>query len=202
MAAVDVRLAWQASLFDDGEPGVDETFGGLVRHELDARAWVDHVPGWVSGADRLFDELVATAPWAAHRRTMYDKVVDEPRLRAPGFRTALLDRILTVLTGRYGRPFDAVGLNLYRDGRDSVAWHGDRIPAEIVDPIVALVSLGHPRTLRLRPKVRGVSPARAFTMRRGDLLVMGGSSQRTWEHAIPKVASAGPRISIAFRHST
>ena len=108
--------------------------------------------------------------------------------------------MLAVLTERYGRTFDSVGLNLYRDGRDSVAWHGDRIPIEFVDPIVALVSLGHPRTLRLRPKVRSTAPARAFTMRRGDLLVMGGSCQRTWEHAIPKVASAGPRISLALRH--
>ena len=199
--AAGPALSWQASLFDGGDPDVDASFAGIVRHELDLRAWVDHLPRWVSGADRLFDELVASAPWQAHRRTMYDKVVDEPRLRAPGFCTPLLERILGVLTDRYGRPFDSIGLNLYRDGRDSVAWHGDRIPIEIADPIVALVSLGHPRTLRLRPKARGAAPTRAFTMRRGDLLVMGGSSQRTWEHSIPKVAAAGPRISIAFRHS-
>ncbi|MGZ6140748.1 MAG: alpha-ketoglutarate-dependent dioxygenase AlkB, partial [Myxococcaceae bacterium] len=68
------------------------------------------------------------------------------------------------------------------------------------DPIVALVSLGEPRKLLLRP--RGGGPSRSFPLGHGDLLVTGGNAQRTWEHAVPKVARAGPRISIAFRHGT
>src|SRR5205823_15106974 len=106
------------------------------------------------------------------------------------------------------RGFDGVGAALYRDGRDSVAWHGDRIPAEIVEPVVALVSLGSPRTLRMRSRQMrrpaGASRRRdtpAFTFAPGDLFVMGGASPRTWEHSVPKVASAGPRLSLQFRHS-
>jgi alkylated DNA repair dioxygenase AlkB len=91
-----------------------------------------------------------------------------------------------------------VGFNLYRDGRDSVAWHGDHIDRAIAEPIVPLVSLGEPRKLLFRPK--GGGPSRAFLLGRGDLLVTGGTTQRTWEHAVPKVARAGPRISIAFRY--
>jgi alkylated DNA repair dioxygenase AlkB len=111
-----------------------------------------------------------------------------------------LESARLALSERYGVEFDSIGLNLYRDGRDSVAWHGDRIPKEIVDPIVALVSLGHPRRFLLRPKGGGKS--RSFDLGRGDLLVTGGSSQREWQHSVPKVATAGPRISVAFRHST
>jgi alkylated DNA repair dioxygenase AlkB len=89
-------------------------------------------------------------------------------------------------------------MNLYRDGRDSVAWHRDRIAKEIEDPIVVLVSLGEPRRFLVRP--HGGGRSRAFRLGRGDLLVTGGRFQREWEHSVPKVAKAGPRISIAFRH--
>jgi alkylated DNA repair dioxygenase AlkB len=137
---------------------------------------------------------------------MYGRVVPEPRLTAwygaalndpsiPG----LVPTMAAALTRRYGREFDSVGAALYRDGRDSVAWHGDRIPPEIADPLVAIVSLGSPRKLLLRP--RGGGPSRRFDLRSGDLLVMGGSAQRTWEHSVPKVAHAGPRASLQFRHS-
>ncbi|MDQ3217880.1 MAG: alpha-ketoglutarate-dependent dioxygenase AlkB, partial [Actinomycetota bacterium] len=103
-----------------------------------------------------------------------------------------------VLSEHYGVVFDSVGFNLYRDGKDSVAWHGDHIHKEIERPIVVLVSLGQPRRFLLRPKGGGRS--RVFTLGGGDLLVTGGLTQRTWEHAVPKVAKAGPRISVAFRH--
>ena len=79
----------------------------------------------------------------------------------------------------------------YRDGRDSVAWHGDRIPLELVEPVVALVSLGSPRALRMRCASHKAD-ARAFRLLPGDLFVMGGTSQRTWEHSVPKVARGGP----------
>jgi alkylated DNA repair dioxygenase AlkB len=106
--------------------------------------------------------------------------------------------MLDALAERYERPFSSGGLNLYRDGRDSVAWHGDRIPDEVVEPVVAVVSLGHPRMFRLRPKGGGRSVP--FLLLSGDLLVTGGTAQRTWEHSVPKVASAGPRMSVTFRH--
>ncbi len=97
---------------------------------------------------------------------------------------------------RYGVVFDSVGFNLYRDGRGSVAWHGDKIVKAIAEPILP-VSLGEPRRFLLRPKGGGSS--QRFDLGRGDLLVTGGTTQRTWEHAVPKVARAGPpRISVAF----
>lgn len=203
--AEGVALAWQGSLLAVGAPSIDHTFAGLRREELAGGAWLEHVPGWLSGADEVFSLLLATVPWAQHQRHMYDGKVTEPRLRArwnlgPGGDEvpAVVDEMRTALGQRYCRRFDSVGLNLYRNGRDSVAWHGDRIPEEIVDPIVALVSVGEPRRLLLRPK--GGGPSRRYLFGPGDLLVMGGTCQRTWEHTIPKVARAGPRISLAFRH--
>ena len=102
------------------------------------------------------------------------------------------------MSERYGVVFDSIGFNLYRDGEDSVAWHRDRLSEEIEEPIVALVCLGERRKFLLRP--RGGGPSRALQLGRGDLLVTGGKTQRHWEHSVPKVAHAGPRISLAFRY--
>ena len=136
---------------------------------------------------------------------MYDQKVREPRLTAPWnaasgepLEPPVLEHVRRVLSERYEVEFDSVGFNLYRDGRDSVAWHGDRIIKEIEEPIVALISLGEPRRFLLRPKEGGRS--KVFLLGRGDLLVTGGKTQRTWEHSVPKVAQAGPRISLAYRH--
>lgn len=200
------EVLWQPSLLDGhGEPSVDRSFAGLVHHDLDASAWVEHVPGWVAHADALFDALLTGVSWRHHTRRMYDSIVDQPRLDAGWRRSSgepvlpVIGEMLDALTERYGRLFTTGGLNLYRDGRDSVAWHGDRIPADVVDPIVGIVSLGHPRTFRLRPKGGGRSIP--FVPGHGDLLVTGGTCQRTWQHSVPKTATAGPRISITFRHA-
>jgi alkylated DNA repair dioxygenase AlkB len=201
------ELTWQPSLFGTAETvDVDASFADLTRIDLDPTSWVDHAPAWVSGADRLFEEILIGRSWQQRSRHMYDKRVVEPRLTTPwslasgeALEPAILERIRLLLSDRYGREFDSVGFNLYRDGRDSVAWHADRIAAEIEDPIVALVSLGEPRKFLLRPKGGGQS--RAFLLGRGDLLVTGGQTQRTWEHSVPKVTVAGPRISLAYRHA-
>ena len=201
-----MELAWQSSLFERPEPTPDPHFAGLERHGLSDGGWVDHVPSWVEGADALFAGLLESAPWETSEQELYGRVVATPRLIAhwpyePG-RVALppaLERIRALLEQRYRRAFDSVSANLYRDGRDSVAWHGDRIPRTIVNPLVATVSLGHPRRFHMRP--RGGNTQLSLTLGPGDLVVMGGTSQRTWQHAIPKMASAGPRISIAVRHS-
>ncbi|HEV3475365.1 MAG TPA: alpha-ketoglutarate-dependent dioxygenase AlkB [Actinomycetota bacterium] len=199
-------LIWQPSLFGVAETvEIDDSFSGLQRVELDAESWVDHSPGWISGADRLFEEILAGRKWEQRSRRMYDQTVREPRLTAPWnlksgqpLEPPVLETIRLALSEHYGREFDSAGFNLYRDGRDSVAWHADHIKEEIEDPIVALVSVGEPRKFLLRPKGGGAS--RAFMLGRGDLLVTGGKTQRTWEHSVPKVAQAGPRISIAYRH--
>jgi alkylated DNA repair dioxygenase AlkB len=198
-------LVWQPSLFALDPLGIDGSFSGLRRIHLDEQAWVDHAPGWVSGADVLFEEILTARRWEQRSRRMYDQRVTEPRLTAPWsldsgqpLEPPILGEIRNVLSDRYERAFDSVGFNLYRDGRDSVAWHADRIPKEIPEPIVALVSLGEPRRFLLRPKGGGSSTA--FLLGRGDLLVTGGQTQRSWKHSVPKVARAGPRISLAYRH--
>ena len=200
-------LSWQQSLFATGSPAVDRSFTGIRRHRLDATAWVDHCPGWLDGADDVFAWLLEEAPWKAIDVEMYGRILPQPRLVArwpydPAAGVALpsvLEDIRAALTQRYRRAFDSVAANLYRNGRDSVAWHGDRIPKEIRDPLVATISLGHTRRFLLRP--RGGATQLKLELGPGDLCVMGGSSQRTWQHSVPKVAQAGPRISITVRHS-
>jgi hypothetical protein len=137
---------------------------------------------------------------------MYDRLVDEPRLTwwwseadgGFGLPLPVLEEVRTVLSGRYGRHFDSVGLNLYRDGTDSVAWHGDRVRLSQVDPLVVIVSLGAPRPFLIRR--RGGGASQAWLLGHGDLFVMGGAVQHDWEHSVPKVANAGPRLSITYRH--
>jgi alkylated DNA repair dioxygenase AlkB len=143
--------------------------------------------------------------WNQRRRWMYDREVDEPRLTSwqkidefLRLKYPWLEQARVSLSARYGVEFDSVGMNLYRDGGDSVAWHRDRIPKEIVDPVVALVSLGEPRTFLMRPMGGGRS--RALKLGSGDLLVTGGQTQRRFEHSVPKVKASGPRLSLAFRH--
>ena len=200
-----LEVSWQPSLFASEDWAIDEDFSSLQRLHLDEDSWVDHQPEWVRGSDDLFGEVLASRDWGQRSRRMFDKQVREPRLTSPWFANSgepleppILERMRAVLSTRYEVQFDSVGFNLYRDGNDSVAWHGDRIRKEIEKPIVALVSLGDPRRFLLRPKGGGKS--KAFTLGRGDLFVTGGSTQRTWDHSVPKVARAGPRISLAFRH--
>jgi len=204
-----VTAALQASLFDGGgRPTPGELAGRVSREHLSDGAWIDLLPGWLSGADALFETLARTVAWRAERRQMYERVVDVPRLlcfydEGDDLPDPALVAARQALDRHYrrelGEPFATVGLCLYRDGRDSVAWHGDRIGrGSTEDTMVAIVSVGDPRALLLRP--RGGGPARRHELGHGDLIVMGGSCQRTWEHAIPKTSRAvGPRISIQFR---
>ena len=178
------------------------------RTMLSRGAWVDVLPAWVHGSDALFERLVEAVPWYAEKRQMYDRVVDVPRLLCfygenQPLPDPLLDGAREALSAHYadelGEPFTTAGLCFYRDGRDSVAWHGDTIGrARTEDTMVAIASFGSPRRLMLRP--RGGGESIGFSLGHGDLIVMGGSCQRTWEHAILKTARpAGPRISVQFR---
>jgi alkylated DNA repair dioxygenase AlkB len=202
-----MTLAFQPSLLDcaDG-PAPDEL--APARTELSDGAWIDVQRRWVHGADVLFERLRDDVPWRGERRQMYERVVDVPRLLAFYDETMplpdpVLDEMKAALDKHYapelGEPFVSAGLCLYRDGRDSVAWHGDRIGrSSTEDTMVAIIVLGDPRALLLRP--RGGGPTLRHDLGHGDLIVMGGSCQRTWEHAVPKSARAsGPRISVQFR---
>ncbi len=202
--------AMQQSLFDNVDLGVsladlDKT---LQRRKLTAGAWVDHRPAWLTRSEAVFDTLERSVPWRAERRQMYDRVVDVPRLVCfYNENEPLPDPLLTeakdALSSHYrselGEPFTTSGLCFYRDGSDSVAWHGDDTGrSRTEDTMVAILSLGAARPLLLRP--RGGGESIRFNLGHGDLLVMGGSCQRTWEHAVPKSARAlGPRISVQFR---
>lgn len=199
----------QGSLFDLSEDIGLSALGQLVRRQhLGRGAWLDVLPGWLSGADALFGQLVETVPWHGERRQMYERLVDVPRLLSfYGEDDPLPHPVLVqsreALSSYYGpqlgEPFRTAGMCLYRDGRDSVAWHGDTIGrGRAEDTMVAIVSLGSPRSLLLRP--RGGGATIKNNLGHGDLIVMGGSCQRTWEHAIAKTARAvGPRISVQFR---
>ena len=191
-------MAVQESLFDTSE-----------RRDLDSGAWIELRSNFVEDADSLFGELMAAVPWRAERRQMYDRVLDVPRLVSfcdltveappqPGV-ARLRRRLNDIYAGELGEPFTTAGFCLYRDGADSVAWHGDTIGrSRTHDTMVAIVSLGATRLFAMRP--RGGGTSLRLPQYHGDLLVMGGSCQRTWEHAVPKTtARTGPRISIQFR---
>ena len=197
-----VGTAVQGSLFELNE-----------RRQLGDGAFIEIRAGWLSsatpGEEELLDALLSTVPWRAERRQMYDRVVDVPRLVSfhdltledpphPEL-TRLRRRLNDIYAGELGEPFTTVGLCCYRDGSDSVAWHGDTIGrSSSEDTMVAIVSLGATRTFALRR--RGGGPSLRLPLAHGDLLVMGGSCQRTWEHAVPKTsAPGGPRVSIQFR---
>ncbi|SRR6266849_2852451 len=214
-----MSVSVQESLLDMcDEPSLGALGASVRRTPLAHGAWVDLRPGWLAGSGAVFGRLAETVPWRAEKRHMYDKVVAVPRLLCfYGEDAPLPDPVLTAareaLNAHYGpelgEPFRTAGLCLYRDGRDSVAWHGDTIGrGKSEDTMVAIVSLGTPRPLLLRPRSgrqagRGgqrVGASLRFEVGHGDLLVMGGSCQRTWEHAIPKTSQAvGPRISVQFR---
>lgn len=202
---------YQASLLDD--PAVEHASlgrlaGTVRRRHLSRGAWVDLRPAWLTGSDHVFTRLVREVPWRAERRHMYDSMVDVPRLlcfydEGDELPDPTLADARSALSAHYraelGEDFATAGLCYYRDGHDSVAWHGDRIGrGRTEDTMVAIVSLGEERRLSLRPRGGGASVA--FALGHGDLIVMGGSCQRTWEHAILKTAKpVGPRISVQFR---
>jgi alkylated DNA repair dioxygenase AlkB len=197
---------FQASLFGDARAAVDRGFTGLVRNELDERCWIDVAAGWLAGADDVYTKLTDCLDWQQRTVTMYERRLPEPRLTAWWGGAAdgdeplpVLAEARAVLSDHYGVRFDTIGFNWYRDGNDSVAWHGDLRGPRLLECHVAIVSVGDRRPFRLRPRSGGRSIG--YDLGRGDLLVMGGACQHHWQHSVPKVRSAGPRISITFRHS-
>jgi alkylated DNA repair dioxygenase AlkB len=202
-------VALQGSLLDlVADPSARVLGAHVERTVLGQGAWVDLRRAWMGGAAELLERLLEVVPWTAERRTMYDRVVDVPRLvcfYADGLAlpAPALERARHALDDHYraelGEPFCTVGLCLYRDGRDSVAWHGDTIGrGGTEDTIVAIVSLGARRRFLIRR--RGGGASLRYDLGEGDLLVMGGSCQRTFEHAVPKTARpVAPRLSVQFR---
>jgi alkylated DNA repair dioxygenase AlkB len=193
-------FAHQSSLFGSETISFDPGFDQLDRIQLDTEAWLDYCPMWLTGDLTLFDALAHGADWSQPVVRMYERDVHTPRLvaRIDNDMHPAIPGLIEVLSERYSTRLDQVSAGWYRDGNDSVAWHGDRIARERPRATVATVSLGATRRFLIKPKEGGT--ARAFSLGHGDLVVMGGSCQRTWEHTVPKVASAGPRIALMFRH--
>lgn len=204
MSANAGSLQLQGSLFGHDEPSIDASFAGLERIPLDRRSWLEVQSGWLDGHEAVFEHLLHELPWRQRTVTMYERRLPEPRLTwwwtaADGPPPLpVLTEAQAALNRQYGEAFDSIGFNCYRHGEDSVAWHGDRHRHTVTNPIVAIVSVGTPRPLRLRP--RGGGHARSFDLGHGDLFVMGGACQHDWEHSVPKLRHADPRISITYRY--
>jgi alkylated DNA repair dioxygenase AlkB len=200
-----VVTASQRALFETASLVLEPNFSGAVRTDLpgplDDPAWVEHVPGWLAGQQLLFEELQRSVVWHQEDRVMYQQRVQVPRLYAtlPEDRAVpdILRHAQVLLQERYGEDFARISLGYYRDGSDSVAWHGDYVAREMPRATVATLSLGAPRPFLLRP--HGGGPSRSWSLGWGDLFVMGGSCQRTWQHAVPKRKRAASRIAVMFR---
>jgi alkylated DNA repair dioxygenase AlkB len=199
---VGVLVPVQGNLFANGQVEVHAD-APFERIELGRSAWVDVARNWLGGADVVAERLIETVDWRHHRRWMYDRMVDEPRVsRWYSSTEALPDQALTSfrheVSRHYGIPFGAIGLNYYRDGSDSVAFHADRELKFLDDTKVAILTFGATRPFLLRPTGGGksidIGPAS------GDLLIMGGACQVRWEHGVPKVRrGTGPRVSASVR---
>ena len=191
----------QLTLSGACDPAVNRA-ATFERIELDDRSWIEVARDWPLGADTLLDALVDRVDWRQGRRHMYDRMIDDPRLsrwytaHAPLPHPALA-KMRRALARQLGVPLGSTGLNYYRDGNDSVAWHADRELRKLDDTRIAIVTLGARRAFLVRPKGGGrshdVKPGS------GDLLVMGGACQLGWEHSVPKTKYAGPRISCSWR---
>lgn len=174
----------------------------------DVRGRIAYTPGFVdpATADAWFAALRDHVDWKAQRRQMYDREVDVPRLTAhfrlddeePDVPEEILDAVLRVGEAA-SVPFNSVGLNFYRDGRDSVAPHNDHLHELAEGFPIALLSLGSTRRMAIRAKE---PPRRVLhvDLEPGSLLLMSYATQLHYAHGIPKTtAEVGPRISLAFR---
>jgi alkylated DNA repair dioxygenase AlkB len=196
---------WQDALFETDPVGGRLSFAGLRRDRLDERSWIDVVPGWVPDHEELFAWMHEHVPWKQRSRTMWDRDVLEPRLVGGWGSAAELPPQVTELTDplsqRYGVDFDSCFVNLYRDGSDAVAWHGDNNRKTQRNPLVCTVSLGARRSFLLKPRAGG-PVAKRYQPGGGDLIVMGGACQHEWLHTVPRDKHvSGARMSITLRHS-
>jgi alkylated DNA repair dioxygenase AlkB len=188
-------MSQQLGFFEnDGRVIVDDESGSIVYYPAAL------TPGQ---AARVFADVREAASWRSERRMMYDREVEVPRLvaRMPidGELPQSLAGIVPIVEQLSGTRFTTIGMNLYRDGHDSVAPHNDHLSELIPGEPIALVSLGATRRMTIRSKAK---PRRIFDLdlEPGSLLVMSYQTQRTYDHGIPKTKDAvGPRISLAFR---
>lgn len=198
----------QEDLFanDAAALGLDTAFTSARRVRLDAHSWVDAIPGWMSGSHIVFERLAVAVPWRQHDRELYDQTFVEPRLTAryqqlQDVPHEMLVDAARALSRHYGVQYDNLWLNLYRNGRDSTAWHRDRFSCRRPETIVPVLTLGARRRFFIKPRAGGRSLV--FKPGSGDLIVMGGRAQEDWVHSVPKDPKiAEPRISVNFQSTT
>lgn len=164
-------------------------------------------------SDSFYDKLLTETQWREYEMPMYDKIVTAPRMiswyqdkedripsvNAPEF-TADLNKIRQRVETQIGLKFNAVLLNLYRNGSDGVSWHSDKIDKSGINPIIASVTFGETRMFRLRHKFRKEVPQVHIPLYHGSFLIMAGKTNSFWEHAVPKTTKEVlPRINLTFR---
>ncbi|RZS85325.1 alpha-ketoglutarate-dependent dioxygenase AlkB [Pigmentiphaga kullae] len=199
-------MSTQSDLFErSARFSIDTSFGTARRFALDDHSWIEIVPGWMSGASLLYEQLRNGAPWREHERRMFNKVFLEPRMTASYRHLAdvpqqdLLQAV-RALSSHYGVAYDGLWMNLYRNGQDSTGWHRDHRSCRKLEYIVPVLTLGTTRRFLIRPNKGGSSMT--FKPSSGDLVVMGGRSQQDWVHCVPKEPDiAGARISVNFMSS-
>lgn len=185
---------------------LDTAFTSARRIRLDAHSWVDAIPGWMSGSHALFQRLASAVPWQQHDRELFDQTFVEPRLTAQYKQLQDVPHEMLVdaaraLSRHYGVQYDNLWLNLYRNGRDSTAWHRDRFSCRRPETIVPVLTLGATRRFFIKPRAGGRSLV--FKPGSGDLIVMGGRAQENWVHSVPKDPKvAASRISVNFQSTT
>ena len=193
----------QRSLFASGDPAIDRD-ASWHRVDLGGGSWVDLARGYLRGADTLLDELIARVAWRSGRRPMYDRIVDDPRLSyrfgagepAPHPELARVRAELTRATACRSASSRSTS-----SATGATAWRSTATGSfgELDDTIVAILTLGACRPFRIRPSASAGARSRDLAPASGDLLVMGGTCQREWEHGVPKIARAGPRVSAMWR---
>lgn len=164
-------------------------------------------------SDYYYDVLLNNIDWREYEMPMYDKVVTAPRMiswfqdksqdipsrEAPEL-TEDLKTIRSRVEAEVNLKFNAVLLNLYRNGNDGVSWHSDKVNRSGINPVIASVTFGETRMFRLRHKFRKEIPLLEIPLHHGSFLLMAGTTNSFWEHQVPKTArEVLPRINLTFR---
>ena len=167
-------------------------------------------------ADALYNELYNITPWQADKITVFGKTYDQSRLTAlygidpspysysnitmkPHQMTSTLLGLIEKIKSFDENEFNAVLLNLYRDGKDSNGWHADNEKELGKNPVIASISLGEERFFHLKHRTQKEQRLK-IALKNGSLLIMGGEMQHHWLHQIPKTAKTiSPRINLTFR---
>ena len=194
----------QLPLLRPARPQLDARFHRLRTEQLGGGAWISHQSSWLDGDTEVFTALALHTRWRDERRPMYDRVVDVPRqvarLPQDGPGHPVLLEASALLSERFGRPLTSIGMNHYRDGRDSMGWHADDDYDAGPHTGVASLSLGAARRFRLRSR-DAQRRSLGLDLGPGSLLFMGPGTQSAWQHALPRTARAvGPRLNLTFRH--